>query len=86
MSVTGTPDSKQGVAPPEPRLGRIRLDADGRMIPMTKAELAAHIEARKAASRRAEAIPDDDNPVDDAEVMRAIDSHRPHRPLFEGLY
>ncbi len=51
----------------------------------TPEELAAR--AARLTRRLAEidARPDDEPPGTDDEIMRAIDSARPHRPLFEGM-
>ena len=68
-----------------PPIKRAKLDDQGRLIPLTPAEGQAQAEAIRAMLDRLQTIengPDED----DAEFMRAIDSHRPHRPLFEGLY
>lgn len=65
---------------------RLRFDANGRAIPLTEAEHDAHREAIRAALKRMAEVPDDDPPVPDEEIFRAIDEGRPHRPLFEGLY
>lgn len=64
---------------------RSRFDEEGRLIPLTAEEKVQHAAAIRAAIDALEAIPDDPT-EDDAEFYRAIDSHRPHRPLFEGLY
>ena len=68
-----------------PPIRLAKLDDQGRLIPLTPAEMQGEAESIRAMLDRLQAIengPDDD----DAEFMRAIDSHRPHRPLFEGLY
>ena len=64
----------------------IRIDDQGRLIPFTPAERAARAEALLQALEEIRNIPDDPNESSDEEVFRAIDSHRPHRPLFEDYY
>ena len=62
-----------------------RLDAEGRLIPWTEAERSQYVEAVREGLARLRAIPDDPS-EDDREFFRAIDSHRPERPLFEEYY
>jgi hypothetical protein len=62
------------------------LDAQGRLIPLSPEERQARSAAVLRALRAITLIPDDDPPELSAEGMRDIDAHRPHRPLFEGLY
>ncbi len=62
-----------------------RLDSEGRLIPWTEAEQAQHAEAVHAGLARLREIPDEPG-EDDREFFRAIDSHRPERPLFEEYY
>ena len=64
---------------------RAKLDDKGRLIPLTPAEAAAEAAAIRVMLDELRSIPSDPD-EDDAEFFRAIDSHRPHRPLFEGLY
>ena len=62
-----------------------RYDSEGKIIPFTPEEQAQHSAAiRQGLSLIAE-IPDDPN-EDDAEFFRALDSHRPHAPMFRGMY
>ena len=73
--------------PAEPKAPiRFKYDVNGRALPLTEAEHAAHRAALRAALVRMAELPVDDDCVPDEEIFRAIDSHRPHRPLFEGLY
>lgn len=62
-----------------------QFDSEGRLVPLTAEEKVQHAAAIRAAIGAIEAIPADPS-EDDSEFLRAIDSHRPHRPLFEGLY
>ena len=64
----------------------IRFDDQGRLIPFTPAERVARAEALLQALEEMRAIPDGPDEPSDSEVFRAIDSHRPHRPLFEEYY
>lgn len=70
-------------APPS---NRVKLDAQGRMIPRTPDERAADAERLREWVRSRKDDPAADPPGSDEEFWRAIDSHRPDRPLFEGLY
>ena len=65
---------------------KLRYDDQGHAIPFTPAERAAQLEAVKAMFEEIRSIPDDPNEPSDEEVFRAIDNHRPHRPLFEEFY
>ena len=66
---------------------RARLfDKQGQWITPSPVERKARSEALARAIREIETTPDDDPPGIEAEMMRAIDSERPHRPLFEGMY
>ena len=65
---------------------RVKLDAQGRMIPRTIDERAADAERVRAALERMAAIIDNDPPGSTEEFMEAIDSGRPHRPLFKEYY
>jgi hypothetical protein len=73
-------------AGPTPRPG---VDASGRLLPGTEAERRARARARgmrAALEGLAEIADEADTPETWAEVFRGIDSARPERPLFEGLY
>ena len=64
---------------------RVKLDDQGRVIPLTAVELQAKAEAIRVALDEMRAIengPDED----DKEFFRAMDSHRPDAPLFERMY
>ena len=76
-----TPEATEAPAP-----HRLKLDANGRLLPRTDEERAADAERIQGLAESLASIPDDDPPGSDQEFWRAIDSHRPHRPLFEGLY
>jgi len=65
---------------------RLRLDDQGRALPFTDEERKAQVEAIRLMFEELKAMPDDPSEASWSEVFRAIDSHRPHRPLFEGLY
>jgi len=68
-----------------PTSTRLRLDDQGRAIPFTPAERQARAEALRLALEDTHATTTDDpSGVTDSEVFRAIDRHRPERPLFEG--
>ena len=64
---------------------RVRLDDRGRMIPPTEEERRIRRELALRALEEIRAIENEPG-EDDAEFFRSFDSHRPHRPLFEGLY
>lgn len=78
-------DTPAGVEhPTTPAPIRLKLNAEGRLMPRTDEERAADaIRIRATLARMAE-IPDDP-PGSDERFWRAIDSHRPDRPLFEGM-
>jgi hypothetical protein len=83
MADNDTPQRVEHPTTPAPT--RLKLNAEGRLMPRTDEERAADaIRIRAALARMAE-IPDDP-PGSDEEFWRAIDSHRPDRPLFEGMY
>ncbi len=71
--------------PTSPPISRAKLDDQGRLILPTPAEAEAEAEGIRAMLDELRSITGDPD-EDDAEFFRAIDSHRPHRPLFEGLY
>jgi hypothetical protein len=73
------------IASDAPASNRLRLDASGRAIPLTDAELEEFAESARLALESLAAIPDDP-PGSDEAFMRAIDEGRPERPLFRGLY
>ena len=79
------PEPVVAEASPGLPIKRAKLDDQGRLIPLTPAEAQAEAEAIRAMLEELRSIPSDPD-EDDAEFFRAIDSHRPHRPLFEGLY
>ncbi len=64
---------------------RAKMDEQGRVIPPTPAERQVRADAIRAMLDEIRSIengPDEDY----ADFFRAIDSHRPDRPLFEGKY
>ena len=67
------------------KMPRLRLDDQGRAIPFTAEERKAQVEALDTLFAELHAIVDPPDEVSIEEVFRAIDSHRPHRPLFEGM-
>lgn len=80
-STPSTPEATETQAPHS-----LKRDANGRLLPRTDEERAADAERARAALARMAEISDDDPPGETEEFMRAIDSHRPDRPLFEGYY
>lgn len=64
---------------------RVRIDDQGRIIPPTEEERRIR---RQLALQALEEIRSIENgpDEDDAEFFQPFDSHRAHRPLFEGLY
>jgi len=64
---------------------RLRLDDQGRLIPLNDAEKKAKIVAVRRMIEEINQIPNDPG-EDDRDFFRIVDSQRPHRPLFEGLY
>ena len=75
-------------SPPSPRRNfrRPKLNANGKLVPLTEEESQAYIEASNRALDAIGTLVDQSPPGTDEEFMRAIDARRPHRPLFEGLY
>lgn len=74
-------------AGPIPTFPPRAFDEQGRLIPISPEER----EARAAAAIRAiDVIANitDENDDDESwrEILRDLDAHRPHRPLFEGMY
>ncbi|WP_435015874.1 hypothetical protein TA3x_003428 [Tundrisphaera sp. TA3] len=83
MSESMTPPGvEQGPSAPN----RLKLDARGRALPRTDEERAADAERIRELVEILKATPPDDPPGETEAFMRAIDSHRPDRPLFEGYY
>ncbi len=62
-----------------------RLDAEGRMLPLTDAEQSQYALAFQEGMARLAAVPDEPG-EDDREFFRAMDADRPERPLFQGMY
>ena len=62
------------------------LGPDGKLRVMTEDEHRQYIESALRRIDEIEQIPDDPNDPPDEEWMRAIDEHRPHRPVFKGCY
>ena len=85
MIPTQTTHDTTREVPEETSPNRLKVDADGRALPRTDAERAGDVVRIRAMLARMAEIPDDDG-VSDAEIFRAIDAERPHRPLFEGMY
>jgi hypothetical protein len=61
-------------------------DAKGRVRHITSEEQAHKARAIAAFVEKMLAMPDEDPPGVWEEAMRDLDTHRPHRKLFEGLY
>jgi hypothetical protein len=83
--LTMTPET----TPPLVReLPQSALGPDGKIIPMTDEERRAWCERARATLAAIAEMPDDDDEPPDAmeQMMRGIDEHRPHRPLFQGMY
>jgi hypothetical protein len=72
---------RQGSPHPAPR-----VDARGRILPITPEEQARNARAIAAFVEQMLAMPDEDPPGAWEDAMRDLDAHRPHRKLFEGLY
>ena len=64
------------------------LGTDGKIIPMTDDERRAWREAARRRLAEIAQMTDDEGEPSDAmeQMMRGIDEHRPHRPLFTGMY
>jgi len=64
------------------------LGPDGKIIPMTDDERRAWCEAARQRLAEIAQMTDDEGEPRDAmeQMMRGIDEHRPHRPLFKGMY
>lgn len=68
----------------KPLCPSLRFDDQGRAISFKPVERQARAEALHLALEEIHAdMADDLSEVTDSEVFRAIDSHRPERPLFE---
>jgi hypothetical protein len=64
-----------------------QLDEHGRLIPISEAERRARANAASRALAALDALPDEDPPGTEVEMMWGIDSHRsPGQKLFEGMY
>jgi hypothetical protein len=87
QAIQNEPDQLCDEQGPIPAFPPIQCDPKtGRMIPLSDEEWAARRSAAIRALKAIEQLPDDDAPGIEQEIMRGIDSHRPHRPLFEGMY
>jgi hypothetical protein len=72
---------------PIPTFPPVQCDSKtGRMLPMSDEERAARRDAVIRVLKVIEQREDNDPPGIEEEIMRGIDSHRPHRPLFKGMY
>ncbi len=69
---------------PSPRIQPGDVDASGRLLPLSEAQLRSRLEAIRAALDEIETIGPDETDADEiwAEVFKGIDSSRPDRPLF----
>lgn len=64
-----------------------KLDEHGRIVPISEEERRARASAASRALAALDALPDEDPPETEEEMMRGIDSHRPPgQKLFEGMY
>jgi hypothetical protein len=85
-SVESGPDlvDKQG---PIPTFPPRQLDEHGRLVPISEEERRARASAASRALAALDALPDEDPPGTEEEMMRSIDSHRPPgQKLFDGMY
>ena len=85
-SVDSGPDlvDEQG---PIPTFPPRELDEHGRLVPISEEERRARARAASRALAALDALPDEDAPETEEEMMRGIDSHRPPgQKLFEGMY
>jgi hypothetical protein len=73
---------------PIPSFPPLALDpATGRVLPVTDEEMVARRDAAVRMLAALERLTDESDTDENwREVYRNIDSCRPHRPLFEGLY
>jgi hypothetical protein len=62
------------------------LGPDGKFREETEEERRKRIESARQRLREIAEIPNDPDDPPDEEWMRAIDEHRPHRPVFKGSY
>ena len=87
---TGASRSTQTAPPELPSAATARSvpcnDATGRVLPIGPEEQAQDAKAVAAFVELMFALPDDDPPGAWEEAMRDLDTQRPHRKLFEGLY
>jgi hypothetical protein len=56
-----------------------------RLLPITPVEQARRVQAFEEALQEFDSMPDNDPPGAWEEAMRDLDTHRPHRKLFEGI-
>ena len=72
---------------PIPTFPPRQLDEHGRLVPISEEERRARASAARRALAALDALPDEDPPETEEEMMRGIDSHRlPGQKLFEGMY
>ena len=72
---------------PIPTFPPRELDEHGRLVPISEEERRARASAASRALAALDALPDEDPPETEEEMMRGIDSHRPPgQKLFEGMY
>ena len=86
-AATNPPAPLSDARGPIPAFPPRALDERGRLIPLSPEERRARSEAaiRALDAIEAEGGVDDDDDLW-REAMRDLDAHRPHRPLFEGMY
>ena len=85
MDKTTMPAGVEPIAKP-PYSNRLKMDENGHMIPRTDEEQDENAVRLRKLVEILRATPADDPPGETEAFMRAMDSHRPHRPLFEGYY
>jgi hypothetical protein len=72
---------------PIPTFPPLQFDDQGRIIHISEEERRARHSAAIRALNALDAMPDEDPPGTEQEMMRGIDSHRPPgSKLFEGMY
>ena len=72
---------------PIPTFGPAKVDAHGRLLPISDEEKKARADAIRRMFAVWDTIPDDDPPGTWEEVMRSIDADRPPgMKKFEGMY
>jgi hypothetical protein len=72
---------------PIPTFPPRQLDEHGRLVAISEEERRARASAASRALAALDALPDEDPPETEEEMMRGIDSHRrPGQKLFEGMY